>query len=126
MEKTVIIKGNGQNKEEIMNDISKTLDEIFAEREKEHKPKHAKKEDYPFVNIKIKGEEDGFNCDTEFNGDNGEVLNMLSGAVLQVVGNLEGSPTENLLILSKFILDRICEGDCGECECEVCENGESK
>lgn len=125
MEKTVIIKGNGQNKEEIMNDISKTLDEIFAEREKENKPKHAKKE-LPFMNITIKGEEDGFNCDTEFSGDNGEVINMLSGAVLQVIGNLDGRPTENLMILAKFILDRICEDDCGECICEVKEDGESK
>lgn len=126
MEKTVIIKGNGQNKEEIMNDISKTLDEIFAEREKEHKPKHAKEEEFPFMNITIKGEEGGFNCDTEFSGDNGEVINMLSGAVLQVIGNLDGRPTENLMILAKFILDRICEDDCGECTCEVKEDGESK
>ena len=121
MEKTVIIKGNGQNKEEIMNDISKTLDEIFAEREKENKSKHAKKE-LPFMNITIKGEEDGFNCDTEFSGDNGEVINMLSGAVLQIISNLEGRPTENLMILAKFILDRICEGDYPEEE----EDGESK
>ena len=43
MEKTVVIKGKGANKEEIMKNISDSLDEIFAEREKEHKPKHAKK-----------------------------------------------------------------------------------
>lgn len=122
MEKTVIIKGNGQNKEEIMNDISKTLDEIFAKREKENKSKHVKKE-LPFMNITIKGEEDGFNCDTEFSGDNGEVINMLSGAVLQVIGNLDGRPTDNLMILFKFILDRICEGDYPE---EEEEDGESK
>lgn len=120
MEKTVIINGKGANKEEIMKNISDSLDEIFAEREK-HEAKHAKKE-LPFMNITIKGEEDGFNCDTEFSGDNGEVINMLSGAVLQVISNLEGRPTENLMILSKFILDRICEGDYPEEE----EDGESK
>ena len=123
MEKTVVIKGKGANKEEIMKNISDSLDEIFAEREKEHKPKHAKKEDYPFVNIKIEGEEDGFNCDTEFSGDSGEVLNMLSGAVLQVISNLEENPTENLMILFKFILDRICEGDYPE---EEEKDGKSK
>lgn len=125
MEKTVIINGKGANKEEIMKNISDSLDEIFANKE-QHEPKHAKKEDYPFINIKIQGEENGFNCDTEFSGDNGEVINMLSGAVLQVIGNLDGRPTENLMILAKFILDRICEDDCGECICEVKEDGESK
>lgn len=123
MEKTVIINGKGANKEEIMKNISDSLDEIFANK-KQHEPKHAKKEDYPFINVKIEGEEDGFNCDTEFSGDNGEVLNMLSGAVLQIISNLEGRPTENLMILFKFILDRICEGDYPEEEEE--ENGESK
>lgn len=122
MEKTVIINGKGANKEEIMKNISDSLDEIFANKEK-HEPKHAKKEDYPFINVKIEGEEDGFNCDTEFSGDNGEVLNMLSGAVLQIISNLEGRPTENLMILFKFILDRICEGDYPE---EEEEDGESK
>lgn len=122
MEKTVIIKGKGANKEEIMKNISDSLNEIFADKE-QHEPKHAKKEDYPFINIKIEGEEDGFNCDTEFSGDNGEVLNMLSGAVLQVISNLEGRPTDNLMILFKFILDRICEGDYPE---EEEEDGESK
>lgn len=121
MKKTVIINGKGANKEEIMKNISDSLDEIFAN--KEQKPKHAKKEDYPFINVKIQGEEDGFNCDTEFSGDNGEVLNMLSGAVLQIISNLEGRPTENLMILFKFILDRICEGDYPE---EEEEDGESK
>lgn len=122
MEKTVIINGKGANKEEIMKNISDSLDEIFANKE-QHEPKHAKKEDYPFINVKIQGEEDGFNCDTEFSGDNGEVLNMLSGAVLQIISNLEGKPTENLMILFKFILDRICEGDYPE---EEEEDGESK
>lgn len=121
MEKTVIINGKGANKEEIMKNISDSLDEIFANKE-QHEPKHAKKEDYPFINVNIQGEEDGFNCDTEFSGDNGEVLNMLSGAVLQIISNLEGRPTENLMILFKFILDRICEGDYPEEE----EDGESK
>ena len=122
MEKTVIINGKGANKEEIMKNISDSLDEIFANKE-QHEPKHAKKEDYPFINVKIQGEEDGFNCDTEFSGDNREVLNMLSGAVLQIISNLEGRPTENLMILFKFILDRICEGDYPE---EEEEDGESK
>lgn len=121
MEKTVIINGKGANKEEIMKNISDSLDEIFANKE-QHEPKHAKKEDYLFINVKIQGEKDGFNCDTEFSGDNGEVLNMLSGAVLQIISNLEGRPTENLMILAKFILDRICEGDYPEEE----EDGESK
>ena len=48
---------------------------------------------------------------------------MLSGAVLQIIPNLEGRPTENLMILFKFILDRICEGDYPE---EEEEDGESK
>lgn len=122
MEKTVIIKGKGANKEEIMKNISDSLDEIFANKE-QHEPKHAKKEDYPFINVKIEGEENGFNCDTEFSGDNGEVLNMLSEAVLQIISNLEGRPTDNLMILFKFILDRICEGDYPE---EEEEDGESK
>ena len=122
MEKTVIINGKGANKEEIMKNISDSLDEIFANKE-QHEPKHAKKEDYPFINVKIQGEEDGFNCDTEFSGDNGEVLNMLSGAVLQIISNLEGRPTENLMILFKVILDRIWGGDYPE---EEEEDGESK
>lgn len=122
MQKTVIINGKGANKEEIMKNISDSLDEIFANKE-QHEPKHAKKEDYPFISVMIQGEENGFNCDTEFSGDNGEVLNMLSGAVLQIISNLEGRPTDNLMILFKFILDRICEGDYPE---EEEEDGESK
>lgn len=125
MEKTVIIKGNGQNKEEIMKDISNTLDEIFAEREKEHKPKHAKKENYPFIHIKVDGDASGYNSEVEFDGDPGEVLEMLSASIVQTIANLDGEPLQNLLILNKFTTDRICEGDFEEDEEEE-KDGKSK